>query len=110
VLADRLDRRLTVAITASSEAAFVALFVLAIVHGVTATAPYFAILVLIGVARAFGTPAERALLPTIVASDRFIRAQATYSTFRQFTVIGGPALGGVLVAISRSAVASRCSR
>ncbi len=108
VLADRLDRRLTVSITASSEAVFVALFVLAIVNGITATAPYFAILVLIGTARAFGTPAERALLPTIVTSDRFIRAQATYSTFRQFTVIGGPALGGLLVAISTQFALGSC--
>ncbi len=108
VLADRLDRRITVSITAASEAAFVALFVIAIVRGVSSSLPYFAVLALIGTARAFGTPAERALLPTIVTSDRFIRAQATYSTYRQFTVIGGPALGGLLVAVSTQFALCTC--
>ena len=108
VLADRLDRRLTVAVTHVVEALMVALFMVAVLRGVTATWPYFIILLFIGAARGFGTPSERALLPTIVTSEQFLRAQATYSSAREFTVIGGPALGGILVAISTPLAFGTC--
>jgi MFS family permease len=75
-------------------------FVAAVVTHVTALPVYLAILAVIGTARAFGTPATRSLLPSIVAPSGYMRAQATFSSLRQMTIIGGPALGGVLVAIS----------
>jgi MFS family permease len=100
VYADRHDRRAVAALTAVLEAACIASFVAAVLLHVTALPVYLAILTVIGTARAFGTPATRSLLPSIVAPADYMRAQATFSSLRQMTVIGGPALGGILVAIS----------
>ncbi len=100
VFSDRHDRRRIVTATALLEAACVAAFVVAVHARVTALAPYLAILTVIGIARAFGVPAERALLPNIVPTETYQRVQATYASLRELTVIGGPALGGLLVALS----------
>ena len=100
VFADRHDRRTVAALTAVLEAVCIASFVAAVVLHVTALPIYLAILAVIGTARAFGTPATRSLLPSIVPPADYMRAQATYASLRQVTVIGGPALGGVLVAVS----------
>jgi hypothetical protein len=74
----------------------------AVVRRVDMLAVYLAILTLIGIARAFGSPAERSLLPNIVAREDFQRVQASYTSLRELIVIGAPALGGVLVALSTS--------
>lgn len=97
---DRIDRRALVAGTQILEAVAVAGFVLAVARDVRGLGAYLAILAVIGTARAFGAPAERSLLPNIVPPERYLQAQATYSSLRQLIVIGGPALGGVLVALS----------
>jgi MFS family permease len=102
VFADRHDRRTVAALTAVLEAVCIASFVAAVVLHVTALPVYLAILAVIGTARAFGTPATRSLLPSIVAPADYMRAQATFASLRQITVIGGPALGGILVAVSTS--------
>jgi MFS family permease len=100
VFSDRHDRRRIVTAAALLEAACVAAFIAAIDARVTALAPYLAILTGIGIARAFGVPAERSLLPNIVPGEAYQRVQATYASLRELTVIGGPSLGGVLVALS----------
>ena len=100
VYADRHDRRVVVALTALLEATCILAFVAAVVTRVTSLPVYLGILAVIGTARAFGTPATRSLLPSIVAPSGYMRAQAAFSSLRQMTIIGGPALGGVLVAIS----------
>ena len=100
VVSDRVDRRALVAGTQCLEAVAVAALVLAIVYGERGLGVYLAILTVVGSARAFGVPAERSLLPNIVPLERYLRAQATYSSLRQLIVIGGPALGGLLVAAS----------
>lgn len=102
VFADRHDRR---AITIGSgvlEAVCAGAFVAAILGGVRTLGPYLAILVVVGIARAFGAPAERSLLPSIVPPAGYMQAQATYAALREVAIIGGPALGGALVAISTS--------
>jgi len=100
VFSDRHDRRRIVTAAAVLEAVCVAAFIFAVNARVTALLPYLAILTVIGIARAFGVPAERALLPNIVPTEHFQRVQATYASLRELTIIGGPSLGGVLVAIS----------
>jgi MFS family permease len=99
VFSDRHDRRIIVAGAAVLEAASLLAFVVAIHAHVTTLPPYLVILAAIGTARAFGAPAERSLLPSIVAPSEYLRAQATFASLRQFLVVGGPALGGVLVSI-----------
>ncbi len=59
----------------------------------------FAILVLLGVARAFQSPAQQAILPLLVPKAQFANAVAWTSAGTQLSRIGGPALaGGLLLA------------
>jgi MFS family permease len=60
--------------------------------------------VLLGVARAFQTPATQALPALLVPSDLLARAVALSSSGMQIAVIGGPALGGVLFALGAAVV------
>jgi MFS family permease len=60
-------------------------------------APIYAILALLGAARAFWQPAGQALLPALVPRADFQRAVAWSSANFQIALIAGPALGGALV-------------
>jgi MFS family permease len=100
VLTDRQDRRVVVALTALLEAAAIVAFMLLVTAHETSLTPYLVALAVVGTARAFGEPALRSLLPSIVPADQFVRVQSAYASLRELTVILGPALGGVLVAIS----------
>ena len=53
-----------------------------------------------GIARAFGSPAERTILVNIVETEDYMRVQATYASAREVAVIAMPALGGAVVAAS----------
>jgi len=103
VFVDRHDRRNVVVAAALIEALAVVAFIGLVVDGVTALWPYLAALFVVGTSAAFGTPARRSLLPSIVPPEDYLRTQAAYSSLRQLTVIGGPALGGILVAFSTTA-------
>ncbi|MGE3645079.1 MAG: MFS transporter [Beijerinckiaceae bacterium] len=56
----------------------------------------YALVGLLGTARAFSSPASSALLPNIVPRDIFARAVALNSSANQVSVIIGPALGGLI--------------
>jgi hypothetical protein len=59
-----------------------------------------AVIFVLGVGRAFGSPAESTILVNMVDTSDYMRVQARYSSAREIVVIAGPALGGALVAIS----------
>ena len=67
--------------------------------GRTSVRPIYAVLVAIGVVRAFNSPAVRALLPALVPAGVFPQAVAWNSTTHQAASILGPAIGGLLYAI-----------
>lgn len=100
LVTDRYDRRTVAAGMIMVEALAIGAFVFAVVAGVRSLGVYLAILVIIGTTRAFSTPATRTLLVSLVTPEEYLPAQALASSIRQLTVIGGPALGGVLVALS----------
>jgi MFS family permease len=58
----------------------------------------YALLVLVGGARAFQAPASQALTPNLVPLAHFPSAVAWTSSIWQISVVGGPALGGLLYA------------
>jgi MFS family permease len=60
--------------------------------------PLFAIVLALGVARAFADPAGQALLPLLVPDERLPHAIACGSSAWQVAVIAGPALGGLAYA------------
>ena len=97
-LADRYPRRTVLAIAIAIDAA-VALGLLAVTRsGADETWPFFALAFGTGVASALGAPAGRAMTPSLVPQEILVRALAQRSVSFQLSVIGGPALGGLLFA------------
>jgi MFS family permease len=102
-VADRFDRRYVVAVAASAEAV-VALGLAAYAHaGHHAVSPIFELVLVLGIARAFISPAERALPSDIVPPERLPWLIARSSGTFQVAIIVGPVVGGVLYAIAPAA-------
>ena len=104
LVADRADRRAIVASAAAVQFAVCgALIVLSGKHGAGALWLVLAALAVAGTARAFRYPASSALLPSIVDPSEYMRASTAASAVREVMIVGGPALGGVLVAFGARA-------
>jgi MFS family permease len=102
-VADRYDRKRIVILASIGEAACsIALACLAL-GGVRSLGITLGVVFALGVARAFGNPAERTVLVNIVGGEAYVRAQARYSSLRELVVIGGPILGGAILAVSDAA-------
>ncbi|MBL8132940.1 MAG: MFS transporter [Anaerolineae bacterium] len=101
---DRFDRRRIILI---SQAFLVvcSLALLAISVSEGSLAVLYAILALIGAARAFNNPAESAFTPLTVPPSEFMNAVTWSTSVWQVSAIVGPALGGVLIALTGGAAA-----
>ncbi len=97
---DRFDRKAIVLMSASMELFGAVALAWLNASGNVRLETVLPILFGIGVAAAFGATAERTLLINIVEDDRFVRMSALYGSAREVVVIGAPAVGGVLVALS----------
>ena len=64
----------------------------------------FAVLSLLGLARAFQAPVQMALVPLLVPAEHFANAVAWNSTAFQIARIGGPALAGALLLLGLDVV------
>lgn len=105
-LADRYPRRTILAVSIAIDVA-VALGLLAVTRaGPTVTWPYFVLAFATGVATAIGSPASRALTASLVPPELLVRAFAIRSVAFQSSAIGGPAVGGLLFALSPELVYS----
>ena len=71
--------------------------------------PFLALSFASGCSAALGNPAIRSMWPTLVPLELLTRALALRSTVFQATVVTGPAVGGLLFAISRSSSTERPS-
>ena len=69
-----------------------------------ALAPVYAVLVLLGTARAFSGPAAQSFLPHLVPEGQLARGVAWGASVFQVATIAGPALGGVLYGLTDQAV------
>ena len=58
--------------------------------------PIYAVLVGIGLGRAFSGPAASAMLPSLVPKDHFVNAVTWGATIYQIANMSGPAVGGLL--------------
>lgn len=96
-VSDRMDRRHVSA--AASIGGCVATFVLiwASSRSQITLAPLLALLAIIATGRVFGFPAQSAMTPSIVARADLGRAITISSTANKIAMIGGPALGGLLL-------------
>lgn len=99
LLADRFERRKVVAIGHTFLLSFSAILAVLAVRPALGVAPVYAVLVLLGLARAFVGPASQALAPTLVPSEAFPRAVALGSVLTNTSMLLGPAIGGQIYAL-----------
>jgi MFS family permease len=100
--ADVFDRRAIITLCLS---AFLlcAIVLFTFAHAAIASAwPIFAVLALLGVARAFLTPASQSFLPNLVPLSSFSHAVAINSSTFQVASIAGPSIGGLVYAFGES--------
>ncbi|HVO13977.1 MAG TPA: MFS transporter [Alphaproteobacteria bacterium] len=103
-VADRFDRRLIIMLCYAVEMLCAAALFLLARHGLHAVWPIFVVLIGLGTARAFASPAVQAFMPNLVPAGDFSSALAWNSTAWQIATIGGPAVGGLLYALGPGAV------
>jgi MFS family permease len=103
-LADRLPRRLVFCASLLLSAGVAGGLVALSVAHVTAVSPFLALALGAGAASAVGTPAARALPPTLVPSTLLESAMTLRSIAIQFGAVAGPALGGLLYPLSAGLV------
>jgi len=99
-MADRRDRRLTVALSIAVEAGCAIAFLLMAIHGSPPLWGLLSVAFVFGAARAFLAPASQAFLPMVVGRPALPRAIVAQSLAFQTGAIAGPALGGVIVGVS----------
>src|SRR5580658_5684806 len=100
-VADRYDRRRLVVACYAAFAGCSALLFAAAVYHTHSVYPIYAVLILIGIVRAFNGPVSRALLPQLVPEEHFPNAVAWASGVFQTATILGPSIGGVVYAAFR---------
>ena len=103
--ADRYPRR-NIGIFAHTVLAFAALGLATVSWLDGPTWVIYALLMLIGTARAFASPSVNTILPQLLAKEEFNNANAWLSSTFQLAAISGPAAGGMLIAITGGATAS----
>lgn len=103
-VADRIDRRRIIAWSLFAEAMAIGGFAVWSATAVPAATPVYLMLLLLGAARAFSFPAMSALQPRLVSAAEFPRAVAVSTSAWQICSLAGPAIGGVLYAVSPVAV------
>lgn len=102
--ADRFDRRRILLAAMSVEVAAVAALLALTLSPAPPVGGIYAVLAVMGSARAFIAPASQSLVPHLVPKDLFPRAVALGSTSWQVAVIGGPAAGGLLYVLGAPVV------
>jgi MFS family permease len=102
-VADRYDRRRVVRACQLTEALAAALAAASAAGWLTEPA-IFAIVLVVGTARAFELPALHAQVPGLVPPGLFARAVAGSASANQLAIIIGPALGGFVYAAGPAAV------
>jgi MFS family permease len=99
VIADRLDRRRLLQIAQLLSLGVGAALAAVTLAGIVSTWHIYASVLLISAANAFDAPARRALLPALVPNKQLTRALSLVTPAREVSLLAGPALGGLLVAI-----------
>ena len=94
--ADRFDRRAVLLTCNVSYALCSVLLFLQSRAGVPSVLPIFAVLLLIGITRAFSGPVSQALVPQLVPQEHFGNAVAWGASIFQVATVIGPALGGLI--------------
>jgi MFS family permease len=99
-LADVFDRRRIIGICQIACSIAVALLLIGTASGWLGRNAILAIVLVVGIARAFELPTMVALFPGLVPREAIPRATAMWASANQTAQIVGPAIGGVLYALS----------
>jgi MFS family permease len=100
--ADRFPRR-NIGIFAHSLLTLVALGLALVAWSNGPIWAIYSLLALVGTARAFASPSVNTILPQLLAPAEFANANAWLSSTFQLAAITGPALGGLLIALTGGA-------
>src|SRR6202522_4242590 len=95
-VADRYDRRWIILTCYAMQALCTFALLWFALHGITRVWPIYAVLLGIGLGRAFSGPAASALLPSLVPKEHFVNAVTWGATVYQIANMSGPAVGGIL--------------
>jgi hypothetical protein len=106
-VADRYDRRTIILICYGVQAVCTSALLWFALHGTTQVWPIYAVLLGIGLGRAFSGPAAAALLPSLVPQENFVNAITWGATIYQVANIAGPAVGGLLFTLQLTGVVRR---
>jgi MFS family permease len=106
--ADRYDRRLIVRGAQSVNAVAALMITSALLTHTLSRDLLFAAAFLVGSARAFEAPTSAALVPGLVPAPLISRAVGAWTSANQVAMICGPALGGLIYALSPVAVSAAC--
>ncbi|MEA2982990.1 MAG: hypothetical protein QOF09_4813 [Alphaproteobacteria bacterium] len=107
-VADRYDRRLIVRICQMTSGLATAVLAIGTASGWMTRESLLAVVFVTGSARAFEQTTLTTLLPGIVPLSMLSRATAASASATQIAVIGGPAMGGLLYAVSPILVYALC--
>ena len=102
--ADRFDRRKLIGLSLLLQTLCVGAFGVWSAAKTPSAGPVYLLLLILGSARAFYSPALSATLPQIVTGEDFPRAVAASSSAFQICSIVGPAIGGLIYAINGTAM------
>jgi len=111
--ADRYDRRKIILLCYGLQACctavllWLSLSTTALQHG--RIWPIYAVLVGIGLGRAFSGPAASAMLPSLVPKEHFVNAVTWGATVYQIANMSGPAVGGILFTLPLAGAAAMCN-
>jgi MFS family permease len=108
-VADRYDRRLVTFIGEVVEALAVTVLAGASAMGRLTPDLLLAMAFVVGTGRAFEQPSVQSVLPNIVPAEILPRAIAASTSASQAAVFAGPALGGILIALSSTLVFAVCA-
>jgi MFS family permease len=102
--ADRYDRRGIILACYSGQALCTIALLWFSLHRIAHVWPIYAVLLGIGLGRAFSGPAASALLPSLVPKEHFVNAVTWGAIVFQAANIAGPAVGGLLFTLRLSGV------
>jgi MFS family permease len=106
--ADRYDRRLIVRVAQGVYVLAAVMITVALFKGILGRNLLFAAVFMIGCARAFELPTAHALAPSLVPPPMISRAVAAWTSANQTAIICGPAMGGLIYAVSPVLVGVIC--
>jgi MFS family permease len=95
-VADRYDRRLIILVCYATQALCTGALLRFALHPTGHVLPIYAVLLGVGMGRAFSGPASSALLPSLVPRHHFVNAVTWGSIVFQIANIAGPSVGGLL--------------